>query len=114
MNLHQLRVFCAVAESQSFSVASAKLHLTQPAITLQIKNLEEYYQLKFFQRAGKKVFLSAEGKVLFEIANQMLDLDRYAEQVVADLKGLSQGQRAHRQLLFLCRRPFARPAQGLP
>ncbi len=91
MNLHQLRVFCAVAESQSFSAASEKLHLTQPAITLQIKNLEEYYQLRFFERAGKKVFLSAEGKVLFEIANQMLDLDRYAEQVVADLKGLSRG-----------------------
>ncbi len=91
MNLHQLRVFCAVAESQSFSAAAEKIHVTQPAITLQIKNLEDYYQLKFFERAGKKVFLSEEGKVLFEIASRMLDLDREAEQVVADLKGLSRG-----------------------
>ncbi len=91
MNLHQLRVFCAVAENQSFSAASEKLHLTQPAVTLQIKNLEEYYQLRFFERAGKKVFLTDEGKVLLEIATRMLDLDRQAEEVIADLKGLSRG-----------------------
>ena len=40
MNLHQLRVFCEVAETGSFSVASERLYLTQPAVTLQIKNLE--------------------------------------------------------------------------
>ncbi len=53
MNLHQLRVFWEVAAAKSFSAAAEKLHLTQPAITLQIKNLEYYYELKIFERIEK-------------------------------------------------------------
>jgi DNA-binding transcriptional LysR family regulator len=91
MNLHQLRVFSKVAEEGSFSAAAEKLYMTQPAVTLQIKNLEEYYQVKFFERTGKKVLLTEEGKTLLAIAGQMLDLNRKAEEVVADMKGLSRG-----------------------
>lgn len=91
MNLHQLRVFCTVAEESSFSAAAEKMCMTQPAVTLQIKNLEDYYQVKFFERTGKKVFLTEEGKLLLTIASQMLDLNRKAEEVVADMKGLSCG-----------------------
>ncbi len=91
MNLHQLRVFCTVAGEGSFSAAAEKLFMTQPAVTLQIKNLEEYYEVKFFERTGKKVLLTEEGKVLLTIAGQMLDLNRKAEEVVADMKGLSRG-----------------------
>jgi DNA-binding transcriptional LysR family regulator len=91
MNMHQLRVFLEVAETGSFSAASEKLYLTQPAVTLQIKNLEEYYQMKFFERIGKKILLTEEGKVLLDIAKQILDLNRQAEEMLADLKGLSKG-----------------------
>ncbi len=91
MNLHQLRVFCEVAETGSFSAASERLYLTQPAVTLQIKNLEAYYQIKFFERTGKKILLTDEGKVLLDIAKRILDLNRQAEEVLADLKGLSKG-----------------------
>jgi len=84
-------VFCEVAETGSFSGASEKLFLTQPAVTLQIKNLENYYQMKFFDRIGKKVLLTEEGKVLLDIAKQILDLNRQAEEMLADLKGLSKG-----------------------
>jgi DNA-binding transcriptional LysR family regulator len=91
MNLHQLRVFFEVAEARSFSAAAEKLHVTQPAITLQIKNLEDYYELKVFERIGKKVLLTEEGKVLFDFANQMLTLSRQTEEALADLKGLSRG-----------------------
>ena len=91
VNLHQLRVFCEVAETGSFSAASEKLHMTQPAVTLQIKNLEEYHNIKFFERTGKKALLTAEGKVLLDIATQVLDLARRADEVIADLKGLGRG-----------------------
>jgi DNA-binding transcriptional LysR family regulator len=91
MNLHQLRVFCEVAELRSFSAAAERLHVTQPAITLQIKNLEDYYELKVFERIGKKVLLTEEGKVLFDFANRILTLSRQAEEALADLKGLSRG-----------------------
>ena len=76
MNLHQLKVFCTVAGEGSFSVAAEKLFMTQPAVTLQIKNLEDYYQVRFFERTGKKVLLTEEGKALLTIAAQMLDLNR--------------------------------------
>ena len=91
MNLHQLRVFCEVAEASNFSTAAGKLHLTQPAVTLQIKNLEDFYEMKFFERIGKKVLLTDEGKVLFDLATQILTLSRQAEEALADLKGLSRG-----------------------
>jgi DNA-binding transcriptional LysR family regulator len=91
LNLHQLRVFCEVAEAKSFTGAANKLHMTQPAITSQIRNLEDYYELKFFERSGKEVFLTEEGRVLFEIANRILDLSRQAEEVICDLKKLSCG-----------------------
>jgi LysR family transcriptional regulator, transcriptional activator of the cysJI operon len=91
MNLHQLRVFCAVAEASSFSLAAEKLHLTQPAVTLQIKNLEEFYEMKFFERIGKKVLLTDEGRVLSDLATQILTLSRQTEEALADLKGLSRG-----------------------
>jgi DNA-binding transcriptional LysR family regulator len=91
MNLHQLRIFCEVAEASNFSAAAERLHLTQPAVTLQIKNLEDYYDLKFFERTGKKVFLTDEGKILFDFASQILNLSRQAEEVIADIKELSRG-----------------------
>lgn len=91
MNLHQLRVFCEVAETGNFSAAAEKLYMTQPAVTLQIKNLEDHYQIKFFERIGKKVLLTNEGRVLFELANQMLTLSRQTEEALADLKGLTRG-----------------------
>jgi DNA-binding transcriptional LysR family regulator len=91
MNLHQLRVFCEVAKASNFSAAAEKLHLTQPAVTLQIKNLENFHEIKFFERIGKKVFLTDEGRVLFDLATQILTLSRQTEETLADLKGLSQG-----------------------
>jgi DNA-binding transcriptional LysR family regulator len=91
MNLHQLRIFCEVAESCSFRSAAEKLHLTQPAITLQIRNLEDYYELKFFERMGKKILLTEEGKVLLDFARKILNLSRQTEEALDDLKELSRG-----------------------
>lgn len=91
MNLHQLRVFYEVVKAKSFSAAAEKVHLTQPAVTWQVKNLEEYYELKFFERIGKKIMLTQEGKILFNFADQILNLSRQAEEALADLKGLSRG-----------------------
>ncbi len=91
MNLHQLMVFYEVAKEKSFSAAAEKLRLTQPTVTWQIKNLEEYYGLKFLERIGKKILLTEEGKVLFEIAQKFLNLSDQAELMLSDLKGLTRG-----------------------
>lgn len=91
MNIHQVRVFYEVAKAQSFSAAAEKLHLTQPAVTWQIKNLEEHYDLRFFERTGKKILLTEEGRILFDFADRILTLSREAEEALADLRGLSRG-----------------------
>jgi len=55
MNLHQLRVFYEVASARSFTVAAAKLNLTQPAATWQVKRLEEVCGVRLLDRTGKRV-----------------------------------------------------------
>jgi DNA-binding transcriptional LysR family regulator len=91
MNLHQLKVFYEVAKSGSFTSAAQTLLLTQPAVTWQMKSLEGLYEVKLFERMGKKIALTEEGKVLFDFADRILNLTRQAEAALADLKGLSRG-----------------------
>jgi DNA-binding transcriptional LysR family regulator len=91
MNLHQLRVFYEVARARSFTAAANQLRLTQPATTWQIKRLEEAYELRFLERAGKRVSLTEEGKVLFDFAGRILRLAGEAEEALADLRGLPLG-----------------------
>lgn len=91
MNFHQLKVFYEVAKEKNFSAAGKKLFLTQPAVTLQVKNLEEHYDLKFFDRVGKKVILTDEGKILFDFADQIFNLSRQVEEALVDIKKISRG-----------------------
>jgi len=57
LNLNQLRVFYEVAKSLNYSAAADKLSVTQPAISKQIKALEEYYDLKLFTKKSRKYIL---------------------------------------------------------
>ena len=91
MNLHQLKVFYEVAKAKSFSAAAKTLYLTQPAVSWQVKSLEESFDMKFLDRIGKKILLTEEGKVLFDFADRILNLTRQAEEALSDLKGLSRG-----------------------
>lgn len=54
MNFHQLHIFYTVAERGSFSAAAQALHMTQPAVTMQIQSLEDYFGTKLLQRSTKK------------------------------------------------------------
>ena len=91
MNLHQLRVFYEVASARSFTAAAAKLHLTQPAASWQVKRLEEVCGLRLLDRAGKRVSLTEEGKVLVDFAGRLLRLARETDEALADLRGLPMG-----------------------
>ena len=91
MNLHQLHVFYEVASARSFTAAATKLHLTQPAATWQVKRLEEAYGVRLLDRAGKRVSLTEEGKVLFDFAGRILRLSRETDEALGDLRGLPMG-----------------------
>lgn len=56
MNFHQLHIFYTVSERGSFSAAAQTLHMTQPAVTMQIQALEDYFGTKLFDRSTKKSY----------------------------------------------------------
>lgn len=91
MNLHQLRILSEVAKTRSFTAAASALNLTQPAVTWQVKRLEEAYGMKFLDRVGKRVSLTEEGKLLHDFANRILQLAAEAEAALADLRGKPLG-----------------------
>lgn len=90
--LRQLQVFEAVARQLSFSRAAAELHLTQPAVSMQIKLLEAHAGLPLFERMGKKIFLTEAGSELHQHSRVIAQQLRDADEALAALKGLSQGR----------------------
>lgn len=92
MNLDWWKIFYEVALAQNISKASDKLHISQPAITKQIKNLEDYLNCKLFIRSQKGVILTPSGKAIFEDIKASLNLIKKAEQKIKDSNELLTGQ----------------------
>lgn len=82
MNLDLWNVFYEVANAHNISKASEKLHISQPAITKQIKNLEEYLNCKLFIRSQKGVILTQEGRVIYDDIEAALSLFQLAEKKI--------------------------------
>ena len=79
MDLTALRIFKAVVEQGGVNKAAAKLHRVPSNVTTRIKQLEEQLGVKLFSRGGRRLALSAEGKLLLTFANQLLSLCSEAE-----------------------------------
>jgi DNA-binding transcriptional LysR family regulator len=90
----RLVVFRAVAEQRSFRKAAEELYLTQPAVSLQIKALEEDLGVQLFDRTGAQIALTAAGTVLLGYAQQAHALLAQAELGIAALGGEHAGQLA--------------------
>jgi len=88
---HKLKVFCTVAETKSFSKTSEIIHLTQPAVSLQIQALEEKYETKLFDRSSSTVTLTPPGEVLYKYAKEILTLYASAEKAIGKHTGLLKG-----------------------
>jgi len=91
MEDHKLKVFCAVAETRSFSKASEIIHLTQPAVSLQIQALEEFYETRLFDRSSSTVTLTPAGEILYRYAKEILSLYASAAKDIGELTGLVKG-----------------------
>lgn len=92
VNLDQLRIFQAVAQSRSFTRAAGLVHLTQPGISKHIKQMEQYYGVPLFDRTGKKVTLTGAGEILSEATQEIMAVIDTAERRIEDLKGLRGGK----------------------
>lgn len=91
ISLRQIRIFEAVARYQSHTKAAAVLHMTQPAVSMQMKQLEESIEIKLIERHGKSISLTREGQALRKYMHEILQTYRTLENYVDDLKGHEQG-----------------------
>lgn len=91
MNLKQLEAFVRVAELQSFTRAAQQLYMSQPAISFQIKSLEESLGTTLFHRSEKKVELTEAGRLLYPEARQILQHYYRVREALEELKGLKRG-----------------------
>jgi LysR family transcriptional regulator, low CO2-responsive transcriptional regulator len=92
VSLRQLRVFEAAAAHQSFSKAAEALHLTQPGVSMHIKELETNAGLPLFERIGKKLYITEAGQELLGRAREILRALKEAEDALDGLKGLRRGR----------------------
>ncbi|WP_052447436.1 LysR family transcriptional regulator [Clostridium polynesiense] len=80
MNIKLLEAFLAVIDYKTMSAAADSLFTTQPNISLMIKDLEDYYSTKLFNRVSKKLYLTPEG----------IKLEKYARKVISDFKEMNR------------------------
>jgi DNA-binding transcriptional LysR family regulator len=92
VTFRQLRVFNAVARHLSFAKAAETLHVSAPAITMQIKELEAEVGMPLFERQGRKVSLTTSGEYLLVYARKMLALLKDAEDAAARLQRIQTGK----------------------
>lgn len=91
LNVHQLRIFRTVVRAGSFSRAAEELRITQPSVSIQVRELERALGAELFEQVGKRIFLTEAGRVLDEYAVRILTLLEEAERAVRDLRGMSSG-----------------------
>ncbi|HEV3277881.1 MAG TPA: LysR family transcriptional regulator [Terriglobia bacterium] len=92
MDYDQLASFLEVARLQSFSRAAEKIYRTQPAISAQVRLLEQECGERLFNRSGKRVQLTPAGEILQGYAQKMIDLHRDALQAIAELNQTARGK----------------------
>jgi DNA-binding transcriptional LysR family regulator len=91
ISLRQLQVFESVARHLNHSRAAAELFLSQPAVSMQIKQAEAAVGLALFEQVGKKLFLTDAGRELLRYARSMLEMMAEMEAVFDEMKGLERG-----------------------
>ena len=91
ITFRQLTVLEAVARNLSFTKAADELHLTQPAVSMQIKQIEESVGLPLFEQIGKKVFLTEAGQEMYNYCRAIQQQLEEAKSVIENLKGVKQG-----------------------
>jgi DNA-binding transcriptional LysR family regulator len=87
----RLQVFHNVARLLSFTKAAETLHMTQPAVTFQVRQLEEHFNTRLFDRTHNRISLTEAGRVVYEYANQIFDLYADMENAVREMTGEISG-----------------------
>jgi DNA-binding transcriptional LysR family regulator len=90
--LRQLKVFETVARHLSYSRAADELHLTQPAVSIQVRQLADHAGLPLFERLGRKIYLTSAGREMLRYSRSIIQQFKEAEEAMAGLKGIRGGK----------------------
>ncbi|MHB8980153.1 MAG: LysR family transcriptional regulator [Acidithiobacillus ferrooxidans] len=91
LTFRQLQVFTAVAKHQSFTRAAQALYLSQPAVSMQVRQMEEQVGLPLFEQLGRRIYLTEAGREMARYSAAITQQLEEAVQVINDLKGLAGG-----------------------
>ncbi|KPK11870.1 MAG: transcriptional regulator [Acidithiobacillales bacterium SG8_45] len=94
LTLRQLKVFESVARNLGYTRAAEELHLTQPAVSMQIKQLEDSVGLPLFEKMGKKIYLTEAGRELYGYSSSISRQLDEVDEIIESLKGLERGRLA--------------------
>lgn len=92
METDQLRAFCYVVEERSFSNAARRMFVTQPAVSMQIKSLEQEIGQPLFDRSKKDIISTEAGKILYAHAKRIFNEMDYAQNEIDKIQQLVRGQ----------------------
>jgi len=92
ITLRQLKVFERVAKRLSFTRAAEELYLTQPAVSMQIRQFEDSVGLPLFERLGKKIFLTEAGEEMYCLSRAIEEKIYESEKSIEELKGAEGGR----------------------
>src|SRR5450432_3106507 len=92
MDLDQLHTFLEIVRLKSFSKAAQTCYRTQPAISAQVRELEQELHSELFERFGSRISLTTAGRIFADYAAQMLDLRRRAQDAIAELEMNPRGE----------------------
>jgi LysR family transcriptional regulator, low CO2-responsive transcriptional regulator len=92
LSIRQLEVFSAAARHLSFARAAETLHLSAPAVSMQIRELESTLEVPLFERAGRRISLTTAGEYFLVHARRLLSNLKDAEDTIARLKGVQTGR----------------------
>ena len=92
LNLNDIVVFLAAAECNNFSEAGRNLHISQPAVSQKIENLQKHFGTKLFIRQGKSMQLTEAGQALKPMAKELIHVSRWLEETMVSLQGEVVGE----------------------
>jgi DNA-binding transcriptional LysR family regulator len=92
VSIRQLQVFAAVAHHLSFARAAEELHLSPPAVSMQVSDLEATLEVPLFERTGRRIALTTAGEYFLVHARRLLGTLKDAEDTIARLRGVQTGR----------------------
>ena len=90
MNQRKLKIFYEVATELNMSKVAEKMFISQPAISQTIQELEDYLEVKLFDRIGKKLYLTSEGELFYSYTRRILNIYEEAIKTMKDIKNLEK------------------------